>query len=117
MSTPETTDKPMGAFSASLKRNHSKIRSDRAEAINEQAELHYRRQVEDLEVALKTMHRDQENMLDMSPDNTMTLKIASDFDAKSYAEKDLELSMKIHMAEIKLAAGQARLKHLFGGTE
>ena len=55
----------------------------------------YKRQIEDLDVSIKRMKRDQENMLDMSPDNAMSLKLASDFDANAYATKDLELGVML----------------------
>ena len=42
-----------GAFVASLKRNNSKIRSDRATAIAEDAQLIYKREVEDLQIQIK----------------------------------------------------------------
>jgi Adenylosuccinate synthetase len=59
----ETVEK-QGAFLSSLKRNNKQIRDDRAIAIGESAQLIYKRAVEDLEVGIKQMKRDQENMLD-----------------------------------------------------
>ena len=56
-----------GAFVASLKRNNKQIREDRATSIAEAAELRYKRTVEDLEMSLRRMKRDQDNMLDLSP--------------------------------------------------
>jgi len=105
-----------GAFIASLKRNNSKIRADRAEAIGEDAELMYKRGVEDLKVAISRMKRDQENMLDMSPENALSLKLASDFDAKTFVEKDLEIGVKIRNAQIKLEIAMQRYTYLFGGV-
>jgi hypothetical protein len=65
--TQTTQTKPEGAFVASLKRNNKKIRDDRAASISEDTELVYKRQIEDLEMSIKKMRRDQENMLDLSP--------------------------------------------------
>lgn len=116
--TPDTsvTEKEQtGAFIASLKRNNAKIRSDRAQAIGEDAQLIYKRAIEDLEVAIRRMRRDQENMLDLSPENATSLKLASDFNSKEYVEKDLELGVKIRNAEIKLEIAKARYEYLFGG--
>lgn len=107
--------KPKGAFIESLVRNNKQIRADRAEAIGEDAQLIYKREIEDLTVDIRKMERDQENMLDLSPDNAMSLKLASDFDAKDYVAKDLELGVKIRNAKIKLEIAQKRYTYLFGG--
>ena len=109
------TEKKDGVFIASLKRNSSKIRADRAQAIGEDAELIYKRKIEDLEVSIKKMERDQENMMDLSPSETTSLKVASDFDAEAYADKDFELCRKIRDAKVLLDIVKARYKKLFIG--
>lgn len=103
-----------GAFLDSLVRNNKQIRADRAAAIGEDAQLLYKREVEDLDVAVKRMRREQEGMLDMSPENAMSLKLASDFDAKDYVAKDIELAVRIRNAEIKLDLAKTRYTYLFG---
>ncbi len=103
-----------GAFMSSLVRNNKKIRSDRAEAISEDAEVIYKREIEDLRLSIKRRKRDQENMLDMSPENAMSLKIASDFDAKDYVKKDTQLSLDIRNEGIKLVLAEERYTYLFG---
>ena len=104
------------AFLESLKRNNEKIRDDRANAIAEDAQLMYKRETEDLALSLKRLVREQENMLDMSPTDANSLVLASDFDAKDYVYKDLEISVKIRNLEIKLELAKKRYTHLFGGT-
>lgn len=104
------------AFMESLTRNNRQIRKDRAEAIAEDAQILYKRKVEDLEIQISRMRRDQENMLDLSPDHAQSLKLASDFDAAGYVEKDLELGVKIRNAEIALEISRARYQYLFGGA-
>ena len=111
MDTPVVTE---GAFIASLKRNNTKIRADRAEAIGEDAQVIYRRQIEDLQLQIKRMRRDQENMLDLSPDHAMSLKLASDFDATEYVAKDIELGVNIRNYTIKLEIATKRYEYLFG---
>ena len=103
-----------GAFISSLKRNNKQIRDDRAQAIVEDAQLKYKRAVEDLEVSLKTMKRDQENLLDLSPESAISLKLASDFNSLEYVAKDLELGVKIRNDEIKLEIAKKRYAYLFG---
>jgi hypothetical protein len=105
----------VGAFVDSLTRNNKKIRADRAEAIGEDTQLLYKRKVEDLEVAISRMKREQENMLDLSPENAMSLVLASDFDSAEYVEKDVILGVKIRNEEIKLDIAQRRYNYLFSG--
>lgn len=105
---------PMGAFIVSLKRNNKQIRDDRAQSIGEDTHLLYRRYIEDLQVAIKRMEREQENMLDLSPTNAMSLVLASDFDATAYVTKDVELGVKIRNEKIKLEIAERRFKYLFG---
>lgn len=108
---PEIT----GAFIESLKRNNKQIRDDRAMSIVEDSELRYRRAIEDIKVDIRKMKRDQENMLDLSPESAISLKLASDFDAGAYVVKDLELSRKIFNAEVQLELAEKRFAYLFGG--
>ncbi len=84
-----------GAFLESLKRNNLQIREDRATSIVEDAHLIYSREIEDLALHIKKLKREQENMLDLSPTHADSLVLASDFDAKEYVTKDLEISVKI----------------------
>ena len=104
-----------GAFIVSLKRNNKQIRDDRAAAIGEDTELLYRRQMEDLEVSLKRMRREQENMLDLSPHDTHSLVLASDFDSAEYVAKDIGRGVKIRNEEIKLEIAKTRFQYLFEG--
>lgn len=103
-----------GKFIESLKRNNKQIRDDRATAIAEDAQLIYKREVEDLELQIKRIKRDQENMLDLSPANAQSLVLASDFDAKDYVVKDLKLGVDIRNLEIKLEIAKKRYQYLFG---
>jgi len=116
MSTPDTAagEVKQGAFIESLKRNNKQIRDDRATAISEDAQLLFKRAVEDLNVEVRKMERDQENMLDLSPENSMSLKLASDFNAVEYVAKDIQLGVNIRNAKIKLDIAKARYLHLFG---
>jgi len=109
-------DKPIpteGAFLESLKRNNKKIRADRAKALSEDTELMYRRKVEDLELCVRRLKREQENMLDLSPTHADSLVLASDFNASNYVTKDLDLGVKIRNLEIKLTIAQKRYEYLF----
>ena len=103
-----------GAFISSLKRNNKQIREDRATAISEDTELIYKRKIEDLELSIKKMKREQENMLDLSPKDATSLILASDFDSNTYTQKDIDLGVKIRNAEITLEIASKRFNYLFG---
>ncbi|MCI5158217.1 MAG: hypothetical protein D3906_07200 [Candidatus Electrothrix sp. AUS1_2] len=104
-----------GAFVQSLKRNNREIRDDRAAAIAEDTELVYKRKIEDLEISIKKMQREQEYMLDLSPTTTQSLILASDFNCEEYVDKDIDLGIKIRNAEITLEIARRRYQYLFGG--
>ena len=104
-----------GAFINSLKRNNKEIRDDRATAIAEDTELVYKRKIEDLEISIKKMQREQEYMLDLSPASTQSLILASDFNFEEYVAKDIDLGIKIRNTEITLEIARQRYNHLFGG--
>ncbi|MEE2730729.1 MAG: hypothetical protein VYA55_07880 [Pseudomonadota bacterium] len=102
-----------GAFLESLKRNNAKIREDRAIAIAEDAEVMFKREIEDIEITIKRLRREQENMLDLSPTDANSLVLASDFDAKDFVAREIELGVKIRNLEIKREIAQKRYDHLF----
>ncbi len=107
--------KASGMFLETLKRNNKQIRDDRAQAIVEDASVLFKRKLEDLELNVKRMKREQENMLDLSPKDSTSLILASDFNAEGYIRKEFELMVSIHNDEIKLEKGRKRYEYLFGG--
>jgi hypothetical protein len=112
----ETLQMNSGAFAASLKRNNKQIRQDRAEAIAEDAQLIYKREIEDLEKDIRKAKREQDNNLDLSPTSADSLKLATDFNAKQWVTTDLELGVKIRNLEIKLEIAKKRYGYLFEGA-
>lgn len=102
-----------GSFIESLRRNNKKIRDDRALAIVEDAELVYKREVEDLELQVKKTKRDRDNMLDLSPVNADSLVLATDFNSKDFVNRDIELGVKIRNLEIRLEIARSRYNELF----
>lgn len=113
----ENTNNPTnveGAFVASLKRNNAKIRADRATSISEDTQLLYKRQIEDLDVQIKRLKRDQENILDLSPTDANSLVLASDFNTQMFIDKDLKISLELRNLEIKLELATKRYTYLFG---
>lgn len=115
--TTETVDvtKPVpGSFQTSLQRSNKDIKNDRAIGIAEDAELTYQRMVQDLEVEYKRKIRERQNMLDLSPTNTHSLILASEFDSKKFVELDLTIGVQLREIEIKLDIARSRYAELFG---
>lgn len=104
----------LGAFAESLKRNNSKIKADRAEAISEDAQLIFKRKVEDIELEIKKLQRERNTLLDLSPTNTQTLVLASDFDSDAFVNTDIEIGIKLRNLEIKHDIAKTRYEYLFG---
>jgi len=113
----DTLEHMRGAFIDSLTRNNKKIREDRALQIGESAEMIYRRTVEDLELEIKTIKREREGLLDLSPTTADSLVLASDFSATGFVEKDLALGVKIRNLEIKLEIAKSRFEYLFTSNQ
>ena len=105
---------PDGAFQESLIRNNKQIRKDRAAVIVESAYIQFKRAVEDLEIEIRRVKRDRENMLDLSPTNAQSLVVASDFDSTAFVAKDIELGVKIRNLEIQHEVAKKRFIYLFG---
>jgi hypothetical protein len=114
MDKTQEQEKNTGAFVSSLKRNNQKIRDDRANSIAEDTQLMYKRQIEDLQVTIKRLKRDQESMLDLSPTTADSLVLASDFNSQQFVEKDIKIGVEIRNLTIKLEVATARYNYLFG---
>lgn len=110
-----SSDKVEAAFINSLKRNNREIRADRATNISEDTQMEYKREIEDIQVSIKKLSRELENMLDLSPNNTQSLILASNFDSKAFVKKDIEIGLKIRNLEITLEIAKKRYNYLFGG--
>lgn len=102
-----------GVFVDSLKRNNKKIRDDRAVAIAEDAQMIYKRTVEDYELEIRRLRRERDGMLDLSPTTADSLVLATDFNSKAFVEKDIEIGVNIRNLEIKLDIAKSRYESLF----
>ncbi|REC45811.1 hypothetical protein [Chryseobacterium sp. 5_R23647] len=100
-------------FIESLQRNNDKIREDRARTIGEDSELIYRRRVEDIELKIKRLEREQEGLIDISPLDKNSLTFA-DFQPEAFVQKDIELSLLIRNLNIQLEVSTKRFEYLFG---
>lgn len=102
-------------FIESLQRNNDQIREDRARTIGEDSELIYRRRVEDIELKIKRLEREQEGLIDISPLDRNSLTFV-DFNPEAFVQKDMELSLTIRNLNIQLEVTQKRFEYLFGKT-
>ena len=100
-------------FIESLQRNNDQIREDRARIIGEDAMLIYRRRVEDIELKIKRLEREQEGLTDISPLDKNSLTFA-DFQPEAFVQKDIELSLIIRNLNIQLELTRKRFEYLFG---
>jgi hypothetical protein len=110
---PTKEEKLGGAFFANLNRNNSKIRGDRAIAITEDAQLLFKRELEDMQMRLKRLRRERESMLDLSPTSADSLILASDFNAEKFVKKDISIGLDIRNLEIAIEIAQERYNVLF----
>ena len=111
------SEKLSGAFFESLTRNNKDIKKARAMSIAEQAKTTYKRVMEDLISDIKAKQREQEDMLDMSPESAISLKLAQNFEPADYVKDDIEIGLKIRNLKIKLAIVKDRYDYLFGDSD
>ncbi len=100
-------------FIESLKRNNDQIREDRAKTIGEDSELIYKRRIEDIDLKIKRLEREQEGLIDISPLDKNSLTFA-DFQPETFVQKDMELTLTIRNLKIQLEVSIERYEYLFG---
>jgi hypothetical protein len=105
-----------GTLYDSLARSSKQIRAERGEALAEQLETSFRRNVEDIRYDMKDLKRQRSNMFDFSPTNSQSLVMAKDVEARSIMLADNEISLKIRNLQIKLDIATERYLELFGKT-
>lgn len=100
-------------FIQSLQRNNDQIREDRARTIGADSELIYRRRVEDIELKINRLEREQEGLIDISPLDRNSLTFA-DFQPEAFVQKDIEYSLTLRNLNIQLEVAVKRFEYLFG---
>ncbi len=111
-----TEKKVLGTLYASLERSNKQIRQERGEALAEQLETTFRRNVEDLRYDMKDLKRKRTNMYDFSPTNSQSLVMAKDIEARGILKQDETISLSIRNLQIRLDIAEARYLDLFGKT-
>ena len=100
-------------FVDALRRNNDQIREDRAKTIGEDSELIYRRRIEDIDLKIKRITREQESAIDISPLDRNSLTFV-DFNPEDFVQNDIELSLKIRNLNIQFEIAKNRYEYLFG---
>ena len=108
-----STTPPSGKFIDSLRLSSKGIRDSRAAALYEAAEIAYRRRLEDLELALSSLRREREDLVDLHGDSALSLRPGKDFDAHAFAGKDLDLGYSIREKEVQLEVARRQYAELF----
>ena len=103
-----------GSLYQSLSRTNAQIRQERGDAIAEDLEMTYKREVEDIQMILKRLQRKQVNMFDFSPTNAQSLVMAKEIDSQEIKDADLNISLEIRNTKIKLELAKERYLTLFG---
>jgi len=112
----ETKKGRLGYMHESLARTSKAIRMERGEAISEDLEMAYKREIEDLRSDIKKAKRNQLNMFDFGGTSTFSLIVAKDVEAKEIKDKDLVIALDIRNLNISLELAVERYEFLFGGT-
>ena len=110
-------DVTKGSFMTSLKRSNKEIREDRALSIAKATETVYRRYLEDLQADKEELERQRTNLLDLSPDNATSLKLASNHNAADFLKRDEQIGIEMRKIDIKIEIVGKRYKELFGGDQ
>jgi len=105
-----------GALGASLARNGSKIRADRAGQIADDARIEFRRKIEDLDRDIRRLRREKESLLDMSPDNEFSIISAKKFDVDEFINQTVSIKKNIHNKQILFDLLVEEYEFLFGET-
>ncbi len=112
--TVATEESFKGAFFDSLNRNNKTIKRDRAVSITEDVQTFYKREIEDMRLAVKRLMRDKTNMLDLSPNDKNSLILAGEFDSKAFVAKDIAIGIDLRNLKIKLEIAESSYTNLFG---
>ena len=105
-----------GLFYQNLTRDFKKLKADRAEAVTEDAEIAYKRHIEDYCRNLREINRKRENlMLELAPTTTYDATVVpADFDVNMFMSEDEKLGVKARDLKIRLEIMLERYESLFG---
>ena len=105
-----------GLFYQNLTRDFKQLKADRAESVTEDAEIAYKRHIEDYCRDLREISRRRENlMLELAPTTTYDATVVpADFDVNKFMAEDEKLGIRSRELTIKLEIMLDRYEILFG---
>ena len=105
-----------GLFYQNNTRDFKKLKADRAESVTEDAEIAYKRHIEDYCRDLREISRRRENlMLELAPTTTYDATVVpADFDVNKFMAEDEKLGIRSRELTIKLEIMLDRYETLFG---
>ena len=108
--------KTQGLFLANLTRDFKQLKRDRAESVAEDAEIAYKRHIEDICRALRENKRKTENlMLELAPTTSFDATVVpANFDVNKFMEADEKLGLDTRNLSIRLEIMLDRYETLFG---
>lgn len=109
----DEADSLKGVFGASISRSSKEIRRDRGLAIYEEAELLYKRRIEDVETVIKRLNREKTMMTDFAPGDKNSLNFA-DFDGNKFVARSEELVLQVREKRVLLNELKNEYNRLFG---
>ena len=112
----EENTQQKGLFFQNLTRDFKKLKLDRAESVTEDAEIAYKRHIEDYCRNLRENLRKRENlMLELAPTTTYDATVVpADFDVNNFMKADEDLGVKSRELKIRLEIMLERYETLFG---
>lgn len=108
------TEVKNGAFESLLRESGKQIRDRRAQNLSEDAKMAYKTYVENLGYDVRRLEREQEDALDLSPDNVFSIISAKNFEPDVFTQKDVDLGVRIRNAKVKFITAARRFQFLFG---
>ena len=105
---------PKGKFNGMIHRTSDEVLKGRGDRIIKSAQLSQEAIVRGLEQKLINLEDQRDRMLDLSPDNRMSLKIDNDFNADTWTANYQKLSIDIVNTKVELEIAQKNMEELFG---
>lgn len=112
--TKTNLEQNKGAFENLLRESGKQIRDRRAQNLSEDAKMAYKTYVENLGYDVRRLEREQEDALDLSPDNVFSIISAKNFEPDVFTQKDVDLGVRIRNAKVKFITAAKRFQFLFG---
>ena len=106
-----------GQLVNSIKRNNKEVLTDRAKIIVQNLYIKYKREIEDIQIAISLIDSKQAAHLDFSPKDTVSLELPNNIDIDCWISEDIKFEFDRRELTIKLQLASNRFNTLFSGKE